>query len=155
MPQEIERKFLVNRARWEAAVKPEGRALRQGYLLADADKTIRVRIAGNRGYLTLKGKTEGATRAEFEYEIPADEATELLDRFAVSELAKTRYRVPVGRKTWDVDVFSGKNEGLLLAEVELEDEDEPFELPDWAGEEVTHDARYYNSNLSLKPFSEW
>lgn len=155
MPQEIERKFLVDRARWENAAKPEGRALRQGYLLADADKTIRVRVAGNQGYLTLKGKTEGATRAEFEYEIPAEEATELLDRFAVSELAKTRYRVPVGEKIWDVDVFAGKNEGLLLAEVELEHENESFTLPDWAGEEVTHDPRYYNSNLSVRPFSEW
>lgn len=155
MPQEIERKFLVDRTRWGNAVKPEGRALRQGYLTTDADKTIRVRVADDKGYLTLKGKTEGISRAEFEYEIPTDEAVELLDRFAVSELSKTRYRVPVSDKIWDVDVFAGKNEGLLLAEVELEHEDESFTLPDWAGEEVTHDPRYYNSNLSVRPFSEW
>lgn len=155
MPQEIERKFLVDKTRWESTPKPEGAFLRQGYLHADEAKAIRVRLKGNKGYLTLKGKTTGATRSEFEYEIPAAEAQELLDTMAVSELSKIRYTVRVEGKVWEVDEFLGDNQGLLMAEIELEHEDETFPLPDWAGQEVTHDACYYNANLAVIPFSKW
>lgn len=155
MPQETERKFLVHKSLWEQVIKPEGELLRQGYLHADDTKAIRVRLKGNKGYLTIKGKTIGATRSEFEYEIPASEALELLDTLTVSELSKIRYTLRVEGKIWEVDEFLGKNQGLLLAEIELENETEAFALPHWAGEEVTCDARYYNSHLSIHPFMEW
>lgn len=155
MPQEIERKFLVDQTRWEQTAKPQGELLRQGYLHADANKAIRVRVKGNKAYLTIKGKTTGAARSEFEYEIPVADATELLDTLAVSELSKIRYEVPFEGKTWEVDEFLGANQGLLVAEIELLHENEPFTLPLWALEEVTHDARYYNANLAEKPFTAW
>lgn len=155
MPKEIERKFLVDKPRWEQVTKPEGEPVRQGYLHADADKAIRVRMKGNKGYLTLKGKTTGATRSEFEYEIPAADATELLDTMAVSELSKIRYVLTFEGKTWEVDEFLGANQGLVVAEIELRHEDESFAVPPWAGKEVTHDARYYNAHLAEKPFTVW
>jgi CYTH domain-containing protein len=155
MGLEIERKFLVNPAKWAAAEKPKREFYRQGYMLTDPNKTIRVRATDTKGFLTIKGKTEGATRAEFEYEIPKEEAIQLLNMFAVSDLTKYRYKVIFAEKLWEVDVFLGENEGLIVAEIELSSEREMFDLPDWAAEEVTAEKKYYNSNLSTLPFKHW
>ena len=152
---EIERKFLVNHAHWEKLPKPSGEFYRQGYLLTDPKKTIRVRQTSDKGFLTIKGISVGATRAEYEYEIPYEEAKELLDQFAVAELSKIRYKVSIEHHIWEVDVFSGKNEGLIVAEIELESEDEKFVLPAWVDREVTGEEKYYNSNLVTKPYNEW
>lgn len=155
MVQEIERKFLVDAQAWNSAEKPAGAVFRQGYLVTDPQKTIRVRLTPDKAFLTIKGLTTGATRPEFEYEIPVTEATELLDRFAVTELSKTRYTLPFAGKIWEVDVFSGTNTGLIVAEIELDSEDEVFALPGWVTLEVTGDARYYNANLALHPYTLW
>lgn len=155
MGLEIERKFLVNHAKWAVTEKLKGEFYRQGYMLTDPNKTIRVRATDTKGFLTIKGKSEGATRAEFEYEIPKEEAIQLLDMFAVSDLTKYRYKVVFAEKLWEVDVFLGENEGLIVAEIELSSEDETFDLPDWAMEEVTGEKKYYNSNLSTLPFKQW
>lgn len=155
MGLEIERKFLVNQEKWAVTAKPKGEFYRQGYMLTDPNKTIRVRATDTKGFLTIKGKTEGATRAEFEYEIPKEEAIQLLDMFAVSDLTKYRYKIVFAEKLWEVDVFLGENEGLIVAEIELSSEDETFDLPDWATEEVTGEKKYYNSNLSTWPFKKW
>lgn len=155
MGKEIERKFLIDQQKWDNLNKPEGKLFRQGYLLTDKDKTIRVRATETKGFLTIKGQTVGATRLEYEYEIPVGEATELLDHFSQSELSKTRYEITFNSKLWEVDVFSGDNKGLIVAEIELESEDEHFDLPDWVSNEVTEDAKYYNSNLTIKPFKDW
>ena len=155
MGLEIERKFLVNHEKWAVAEKPKAEFYRQGYLLTDPNKTIRIRATATKGFMTIKGKSEGATRAEFEYEIPKEEAIQLLDMFAVSDLTKYRYKVIFAEKLWEVDVFLDENEGLIVAEIELSSEDESFELPEWAAEEVTGEKKYYNSNLSTLPFSKW
>ncbi len=155
MPIEIERKFLVNHEKWDNLVKPIGHHYRQGYLVAEAGKTIRVRVTDVSGYITIKGAMVGVSRSEFEYEIPKEEAEELLDRFAVSELSKIRYKIEFAGKLWEVDEFLGKNSGLLMAEIELTSEEEEFQRPDWIEEEVTADKRYYNSYLSVNPFGKW
>lgn len=155
MPVEIERKFLLNSAEWEKLEKPAGNFYRQGYLSNEPAKTIRVRQTDDKGYLTIKGLSVGAARAEYEYEIPHSEAGELLDKFAVSELSKLRYKIMYGGKLWEVDEFKGDNAGLLVAEIELSSEDEKFDLPPWIGEEVTGEEKYYNSNLSVRPYSKW
>ena len=155
MGLEIERKFLVNHVKWAATEKPKAEFYRQGYLLTDPNKTIRVRATDTKGFMTIQGKSEGATRAEFEYEIPKEEAIQLLDMFAVSDLTKYRYKTVFAEKFWEVDVFLGENEGLIVAEIELSSEDEIFDLPDWAMEEVTGEKKYYNSNLSTLPFKKW
>jgi adenylate cyclase len=155
MPQEIERKFLIHKEEWAAVVKPAAEYYRQGYLLTDPTKTIRVRLTDTSGYLTIKGISVGASRAEYEYAIPPNEAKELLDNFAVSELSKYRYKIKHGQHLWEVDEFLQDNAGLIVAEIELSSEDEQFELPQWIAEEVTNDKRYFNSNLSLQPFKTW
>jgi adenylate cyclase len=155
MGVEIERKYLVLQEKWDNLVKPEGLFFRQGYLLTDPKKTIRIRLTQNAGYLTIKGLSVGASRPEFEYEIPKDEAKELLDNFAVAELAKIRYKITFANKVWEIDEFLGNNLGLIIAEIELNDEDEKFNLPDFIGEEVTGDEKYYNSSLSVNPFKNW
>lgn len=155
MGKEIERKFLIDHQRWVNLSKPEGKLFRQGYLLTDKDKTIRVRVTATKGFLTIKGQTIGATRMEYEYEIPVAEATELLDNFSLSELSKIRYEIPFSGKLWEVDVFLGDNKGLIVAEIELDSEDEIFTLPDWVSREVTEEEKYYNSNLTVKPFKDW
>lgn len=152
---EIERKFLVNHEIWNELEKPEGEFYRQGYLLTDPTKTIRVRQTSEKGFLTIKGISVGATRAEFEYEIPHEEAKELLDQFSVSELSKIRYKILFENKLWEVDEFLGENEGLMVAEIELESEDETFSIPKWIGKEVTGEKKYYNSNLTQLPFKNW
>jgi CYTH domain-containing protein len=152
--QEIERKFLVDPdGAWRQG---QATRLRQGYLSTVPERTVRVRTIDDQGYLTLKGKTVGATRREFEYEIPGDEATQILDALCQPPLIeKTRYVLDYGGLTWEVDEFYGENEGLILAEVELEREDQPFERPPWLGQEVTEDQRYYNANLVEKPYTRW
>ena len=152
---EIERKFLMNPEKWEHLEKPVGEFYRQGYLLTDPTKTIRVRQTSEQGFLTIKGISVGATRKEFEYEIPLEEAKELLDQFSVAELSKIRYKISIGNHVWEVDEFSGKNAGLIVAEIELTSEDEDFEIPDWIGREVTGAEKYYNSNLVTEPYEDW
>lgn len=155
MPLEIERKYLVNKEIWQETKKPKGMFFRQGYLLTDPNKTIRVRVTDTKSYLTIKGLSIGATRPEFEYEIPKDEAEQLLDMFAISDLTKIRYKVLFNNKLWEVDEFLGNNMGLIVAEIELESEDEAFDLPNWVEKEVTGENKYYNSNLSLFPYKNW
>jgi adenylate cyclase len=155
MPKEIERKYLVNKPKWEKTSKPKGQLYRQGYIMTDPKKTIRVRLTETKGFLTIKGLSVGATRPEYEYEIPVEEAKELLDNFTVSELSKIRYKINFQGKIWEVDEFLGANEGLIVAEIELTSEDEIFEKPDWVGKEVTGEDKYYNSSLTIKPFREW
>jgi adenylate cyclase len=154
MPIEIERKFLVIGDSWRQGVT--GTLYRQGYLCTDPERTVRVRLTGEAGTLTIKGKTEGISRAEFECPIPAAEAAELLDRLCLRPLIeKTRFRVEHAGRTWEIDEFFGVNEGLVLAEVELESADAQPELPPWAGQEVSDDPRYYNASLVQYPFSTW
>lgn len=155
MGQEIERKYLVDIEKWQELDKPEGQLYRQGYLLTDPTKTIRVRQTADKGYLTIKGFSVGASRPEYEYEIPFDEAKELLDQFAVSELSKIRYKIHFDGKLWEVDEFLADNEGLIVAEIELRSEEEQFNTPGWLGKEVTGEERYYNSNLTIEPFKNW
>lgn len=155
MGTEIERKFLVSDDSWSAAADA-GKVIRQGYLTTDPARTVRVRRKGDRGFLTIKGTTTGATRAEFEWEIPVDEADAMLDTLALRPLIeKTRYTIDHAGHEWVLDVFVGDNAGLVMAEVELESEDEAVELPGWAGAEVTEDARYYNASLVKAPFTTW
>ncbi len=152
---EIERKFLVNPERWQQTEKPEGKLIRQGYLRNQDGLTIRIRIMGDEAFLTLKGETTGYSRREFEYQIPVEDASVLFDAYCKSSLVKIRYTLDYHGKTWEVDEFLGSNKGLFLAEIELETEDEVFELPEWIDREVSGDARYFNSALSIKPFLHW
>lgn len=154
MGEEIERKFLVTGDAWRK--RDAGVRYRQGFLSTDPDRTVRVRIAGDEGSLTIKGRTHGARRAEFEYEIPTADAQQMLDTLCKRPLIeKVRYTVTSGTHTWEIDVFEGDNRGLVIAELELESEDEPFERPDWIGAEVTEDPRYFNSNLVERPYNTW
>ena len=155
MGLEIERKFLVDHEKWRRVIKPAGTHYRQGYLLNDDRKTIRVRVTDQQGFITLKGATAGITRKEYEYKIPVGDGNELLDGFALSEVEKIRYRIDFAGKLWEVDAFLGDNEGLIMAEIELHDEKDEFEKPDWVTVEVSDDERYYNSNLSTYPFKKW
>jgi adenylate cyclase len=153
MAVEIERKFLVKNDGWRAEADAGQRCI-QGYLLSDGNKVLRVRRIGERAFLTLKGPTLGISRAEFEYEIPVSDAEELL-AMCDNRVEKTRYRISFADMIWEVDCFSGTNEGLTLAEIELESEDQSFECPAWLGEEVSGDTRYYNASLARHPFSAW
>jgi adenylate cyclase len=155
MALEIERKFLVKDESWRAA-SLGGQDILQGYLAWTERATVRVRVKGDRGFLTIKGVTLGVTRDEFEYEIPVADARAMLDGLITLPLIeKTRHRVHVGGHIWEVDVFAGANAGLVLAEIELTSEAEVFERPAWAGEEVSDDPRYRNSSLARHPFSAW
>jgi len=155
MGQEIERKYLINKEKWQQVNKADGHFYRQGYILTDPQKTIRVRVSDKDAWLTIKGANIGAARPEYEYPIPKDDAEELLDKFSVAELTKIRYKVPFDNKIWEVEEFLGDNTGLIVAEIELTREDEKFELPEWVGEEVTEDEKYYNSSLSVNPYKNW
>jgi len=155
MGVEIERKFLVDHDKWKQLAKPKGTHFRQGYVLSDDKRTIRIRVTDKHGYITFKGASSGISRKEFEYEIPMEEGLELLDGFAVSEIKKIRYCIDFEGKTWEVDEFSGDNEGLIMAEIELQRENEPFAKPAWITIEVSDDERYYNSYLSTHPFIDW
>ena len=154
MGVEIERKFLVAGDAWRALGAPI--LLRQGYLNADPVRTVRVRIEGAEGKLTIKSKNVGASRGEWEYDIPLLDAEELLDTLCERPLVeKTRRRIDHAGFTWEVDEFLGENAGLVVAEIELPSEDTVFEKPGWIGREVTGDKRYYNSSLIRFPFSQW
>lgn len=155
MGLEIERKFLVHKEKWESLTKPKKDFYRQGYLFSDSYKTIRVRQTNDKGYITIKGASIGISRPEFEYEIPMQDAEVLLNKFSISELIKVRYKILFKNKIWEVDEFLGENIGLIVAEIELENEDEQFEMPDWIANEVTGIQKYYNSILATFPYSKW
>jgi adenylate cyclase len=152
--KEIERKFLVKNDAWKAGA--QGKRYRQGYLSTVKERTVRVRTAGDKGYITVKGITQGASRAEYEYEIPFTDANEMLDKLCLRPLIeKTRYRIPQDDIVWEIDEFEGDNRGLTVAEVELKDEHQSVTMPEWIGQEVTDDPRYFNANLVTKPFNTW
>lgn len=154
MPLEIERKFLVVGDAWRSL--GEGTLYRQGYLASEPRRTVRVRIAGEQAFLTIKGASEGISRSEYEYPIPLDHANEMLDHLCDRPLIeKTRHKIPYGGWLWEVDEFWGDNEGLIMAEVELPDDRQEVTLPVWIGEEVSHDPRYYNSSLAKNPYKRW
>lgn len=152
MATEIERKFLVVGTEWRTGA---GTRICQGYLNRDMDRTVRVRLAGERAYLTVKGPTRGATRAEFEYEIPVADAEQLLTLCEGPVIEKVRWLVLHGEHTWEVDEFQGVNAGLVVAEIELTSEDESFSKPRWLGREVSADSRYFNSQLATNPYCNW
>lgn len=153
MAKEIERKFLVTGDDWRQV---KGVRYRQGYLNTNQERSVRVRLTDDQAYLTIKGMTVGATRLEFEYEIPGQDAQEILDELCERPLIeKNRHKIEHGGLTWEVDEFFGENEGLIIAEIELESEDQAFEKPDWLGREVTGDPRYFNANLVENPYSRW
>lgn len=153
MAHEIERKYLVDLARWTP--RGPGTLYRQGYLSTHRERTVRVRIHGTTSVLTIKGPNRGVTRAEFEYPIPLTDATGLLGLCEPPLIEKTRHAEEHGGMTWEIDVFHGANAGLVIAEVELESETQSVKIPPWAIREVSDDPRYYNSNLIAHPFSTW
>lgn len=154
MGKEIERKFLVTSAAYRDLAR--GVRYRQGYLSSAAERTVRVRTIDEKGFLTIKGITVGASRAEYEYEIPAAEADEMLANLCEKPLIeKDRYKVPFGGLLWEIDEFFGDNEGLVVAECELSSDDQKIEKPGWIGDEVTGDPRYYNANLARNPYRAW
>lgn len=155
MALEIERKFLVDKALWDDVKKPEPKEIRQGYIFSNPQKAVRVRIASNKAFLTIKGSISATTRLEYEYEIPVDEAVQMLDTLSESEIAKKRYEIELEGKTWEVDVFEKLNQGLIVAEIELSSEEEEFAKPIWAREEVTKEKKYLNTNLAEFPFCQW
>lgn len=151
--KEIERKFTVKPTVLEVLSFLEPKKIQQGYLMDEAGKTVRVRTKGEKGFLTIKGKTTGITRAEFEYEIPYEHALELLSSFCDKTLSKERYTLTYKEKVWEIDVFHDGLEGLIVAEIELENEADEFDKPNWILDEVSYDPRYYNSQLvkGIKP----
>ncbi len=151
---EIERKFLVEGDGWKSAAE-EGLACRQGYLDSGQGATVRVRIIGREAFLTIKGATTGITRSEFEYEIPVPDAAELLELCGDAIVEKRRHFIKHSGMIWELDVFSGSNTGLIMAEIELESERQPFVLPEWVGEDVSSDPRYRNVYLARHPFGNW
>jgi CYTH domain-containing protein len=150
---EIERKFLVRSDDWRSLGCPIHYA--QGYLVADGERTVRVRLAGENGFLTIKGGSHGFSRKEFEYQIPANEALEMLKMCTIPIIEKYRTKILFEGKIWEVDEFEGENKGLTMAEIELQSEDETFSVPSWIGEEVTGDLRYFNARLAIHPFKKW
>lgn len=155
MSQEIERKFLVEGEFRSQAFKAE--RITQGYLSSVAERTVRIRIKGEQGFITIKGKSsgDGIVRYEWEKEITLADARELLELCEPGVIDKTRYLVRAGKHIFEVDEFYGENEGLVMAEIELGNENESFEKPDWLGKEVTGDLRYYNAMLARKPYTMW
>ncbi|MBV2121972.1 MAG: CYTH domain-containing protein [Candidatus Thiodiazotropha sp. (ex Ctena orbiculata)] len=155
MALEIERKFLVINDKWKESVISEA-VIKQGYLATTEQANVRVRVDGDEANINIKGRTVGIRRREYEYPIPLDEAQELLDHLVSGAVIdKVRYKVRCGEHIWDLDLFHGANQGLVMAEVELSQEDEAFVMPAWAGEEVSGDTRYYNANLVKHPFCDW
>ena len=153
---EIERKFLVKSEEFKA-ISFAKNEISQGYLNSNPERTVRVRIKGNQGYLTIKGKGNetGMSRMEWEKEIPVDEAKMLLNLCESGVISKMRYEVKFGNHVYEIDEFFGENQGLVIAEIELQSEDEAFEKPDWLGKEVTNNEKYYNSFISKNPFKNW
>lgn len=155
MAREIERKFLVAPDQWSPGATA-GVRIRQGYLSTDPARIVRVRAAGDRAFVTIKGATSGIERAEFEYPVPPADAEWMLDHLCQRPLIeKTRYRVPFDGRTWEVDVFAGENAGLIIAEIELPSADAHPNLPPWVGAEVSHDPRYFNAALVAHPYRTW
>ncbi len=152
MAIEIERKFLTHGDAWRSAPAVY---FCQGYLNRSKERTVRIRVAGEQGFLTIKGASTGASRAEFEYEIPLADAKQLLTLCDGPLIEKYRRKITYAGMLWEVDEFLGDNQDLVVAEIELTSEEQPFEKPEWLGEEVTHDQRYYNSNLSAHPYKDW
>ena len=150
---EIERKFLLLNDAWRSLGTPVHYA--QGYLVADGERTVRVRVAGTVGFITIKGRSEGISRKEFEYQIPVNEAVELMDLCVASIVEKYRTKILFEGKLWEIDEFEGDNKGLIMAEIELNSEDEMFAVPSWIGQEVTGDVRYFNSFLARNPYKNW
>lgn len=154
MAKEIERKFLIKRELWQP--QRPGVEIRQGYLSLDPERTVRVRTKGAKGYLTIKGKNQGISRTELEYEIPYEEASQMLEELCLHPLVeKTRYLEQHGQQLWEIDIFAGDNEGLAVAEAELPSEDTALALPIWIDREVSREARYYNSSLMKLPYKNW
>ena len=154
MAKEIERKYLVKGQEWKAGTK--GTVYRQGYLSSIKERVVRVRTIEKKGFLTIKGITKGVSRSEFEYEISIEDANTMLDEICEKPLIeKKRYKIAVGALIFEVDEFFGENEGLVVAEVELTDEKQKIDLPDWIGAEVSGDPRYFNSNLIQNPYKKW
>ncbi len=157
MPLEIERKYLLKNDSWRDDTH-QGTEYVQGYIFSSKEKSVRARVAGDKAFITIKASIDGSstTRLEYEYEIPLDEAKEMLAKLcSEGKIEKTRYKINQEDLVWEIDEFKGANAGLILAEIELEDENRTFALPDWLGEEVTSDVKYLNSNLAKKPFSEF
>ncbi|MBE9012961.1 CYTH domain-containing protein [Pseudanabaenaceae cyanobacterium LEGE 13415] len=153
MGVEIERKFLVKNDQWRKLA--EGELYRQGYI-PTLESTVRIRVIRDRGFITIKGRTQGISRAEYEYEIPLEDATQMLDTLCKPPLIeKHRHKIELNGLVWEVDEFLGANRGLTIAEVELKSADQSIDLPDWIGEDVSHDPRYYNSNLAQHPYTTW
>jgi adenylate cyclase len=150
---EIERKFLVINDAWRS--QAVGTFYCQGYIAKTENVTVRVRIIGNQGFVTVKGKTERYSRPEFEYPIPVDDAKEMMQLWCTYVVEKNRYRIPIDNLVWEVDEFKGLNEGLVIAEVELEHPDQVVPLPPWLGAEVSHQSQYFNSSLAQNPYQEW
>jgi len=148
--KEIEVKFLVDSEKWNQQSKPTPELIVQGFLHRSKELTVRVRVKGNKGYLTIKGETEGITRTEFEYEIPLSEAEEIISSFTDKHIRKLRYEVEYAGRIWEVDEFKGNLEGLILAELELQRENEQFDKPEWLGDDVSTDPNYYNAVLIEK-----
>ncbi|MGC9324880.1 MAG: CYTH domain-containing protein [Desulfomonilia bacterium] len=154
MAKEIERKFLVDMER----LQPHGRGvdIRQGFIPTEGHTVVRIRITGEEAYLTIKGKSTGPVRSEFEYPIPVSEASEMLNELCERPfIDKTRYSLNFSGNTWEVDVFHGENEGLVIAEIELRSEDQAIDLPPWVSREVTGDPRYFNVHLVKHPYTTW
>ncbi|MCD6354010.1 MAG: CYTH domain-containing protein [Prolixibacteraceae bacterium] len=151
--QEIERKFLVDPKKWN----PQSRGVRmkQGYLSVDPERVVRVRVAGEKSFLTVKGNPKGISRTEIEFEISRQEAEELMKLCLDFVVEKTRYKQNVGGFIWEIDRFEGLNQGLLLAEIELQNENQLFEMPEWIEKEVSLDPRFFNASLSQHPFTRW
>ena len=154
MGLEIERKFLLKNNSWKKEIK-ETIFIRQGYLNSKVERTVRIRIQGEQGVLTIKGKNQNVTRKEFEYQIPLDDALHLISMCEKPIIEKTRFLISSNRCTWEIDVFNGENKGLVIAEIELSSEKESFDIPNWLGKEVSSESKYYNSSLITNPYSKW
>ncbi len=154
MGVEIERKFLLKNSDWKKQVDTVIH-IQQGYLCSDKEKTVRIRVSGKRAWITIKGESIGMSRAEFEYDIPFEEGSSLIGLCEKPIIDKKRYIIKTNEVIWEIDEFAGLNSGLTIAEVELENEEKTFDLPEWLGKEVTGDPKYYNSSLIKNPFTKW
>jgi adenylate cyclase len=155
MALEIERKYLVINDKWRDSITKKS-LMKQGYLANDPNASVRVRVSGSEARLTIKGRSEGISRSEYEYPIPLQDAEEILhNHISGAVIEKVRYKAKCGDHVWDLDVFAGANHGLIMAEVELRSEEEAFLMPEWAGEEVSSDNRYYNASLASHPYCDW
>jgi|DewCreStandDraft_4_1066084.scaffolds.fasta_scaffold30176_4 CYTH domain-containing protein len=152
---EIERKFLVNKQKWKLLTKESCQYILQGYLFVNDKMSVRARIMGEKGYLTIKGKTQKLSREEYEFVIDNKIAKELIEKFTEVQIEKNRYFVEYSGKKWEIDEFLGENAGLIIAEIELNSENEKIEIPDWVEKEVSYDSRYYNSYLAQNPYIYW